>query len=281
MVEDPHSLWSGRSLYNLYQEAYTPWEWHKPIFDRCRQHGIIGFSTPFDATAVDFLAGQDVPCYKIASFELTDLPLIRKVAATGKPVILSTGMGTAAEIDDAVRTIRASGCRDIVLLQCTSTYPASPENSNLRTIPHMRDLFGCQTGLSDHTLGIGTAVASVALGAVCIEKHFTLSRQEGGVDSAFSMEPAEMKQLVEETERAWLSLGCVSYGPTEAETQSLKHRRSLYITKNLQAGDRLSADNLRSIRPGLGLSPKHWDSVIGRQVTRPVKAGTPLNWHLL
>ena len=281
MVEDPQSLWSGQSLYNLYQEAYTPWEWHKPIFDRCRQHGIIGFSTPFDATAVDFLEELDVPCYKIASFELTDIPLIRKVAATGKPLILSTGMGTVAEIDEAVLAIQAAGCKDIVLLQCTSTYPASPENSHLRTIPHMRELFGCEVGLSDHTMGMGVAVASVALGAVLIEKHFTLSREEGGVDSAFSMEPAEMQQLVQETEHAWLALGAISYGPTTAEEQSLKHRRSLYITKDLQAGDVLSAENLRSIRPGFGLSPKYWDIVLGKRVKQFVKAGTPLGWQLL
>lgn len=281
MVEDPRSLWSGRSLYDLYREAYTPWEWHKPIFERCHEHGIVGFSTPFDATAVDFLEALDVPCYKIASFEITDLPLIRKVAATGKPLVLSTGMATVAEIDEAVRSAKAAGSGDIILLQCTSTYPASPENSNLLTMDHMRQLFGCQTGLSDHTLGIGVAVAAVVLGATFIEKHFTLSRDEGGVDAAFSMEPAEIKQLVTETERAWQALGVIAYGPTAAEEQSLKHRRSLYIVKDLQAGDVLTSQNLRSIRPGLGLPPKYWEVVLGKQVNRSLKQGTPLRWEYI
>ena len=281
MVEDPQSLWSGRSLYDLYREAYTPWEWHKPVFERCREHGIVGFSTPFDATAVDFLETLEVPCYKIASFEINDLPLIRKVAATGKTLILSTGMATVAEIDEAVRTAKAAGNGKIILLRCTSTYPASPQNSNLLTMDHMRQLFGCQTGLSDHTLGIGVAVAAVALGATFIEKHFTLSRHEGGVDAAFSLEPAEIKQLVEETGRAWQALGAIAYGPTAAEEQSLKHRRSLYLVQDVQAGDVLTPQNLRSIRPGLGLSPRYWDIVLGKQVNRSLKQGTPLRWEYI
>jgi pseudaminic acid synthase len=280
-IDDPNSLWKGTSLYKLYQEAYTPWEWHKPIFDRCRELGMIGFSTPFDFTAVDFLEELDVPCYKIASFEMTDLPLIRKVASTGKPMIISAGMATAGEIDETVRTARQAGCDAIVLLQCTSTYPASPDNSNLLTIPHMQDLFNCQVGLSDHTMGIGVAVASVALGATVIEKHFTLSRAEGGVDSAFSMEPSELKLLVEETERAWQALGQIKYGPTEKEKPSLKHRRSLYISEDMKNGDVFIPQNMRSVRPGLGLAPKYYETVLGKRVNRDVKKGTPVSWDLI
>jgi pseudaminic acid synthase len=280
-IDDPNSLWKGTSLHKLYQEAYTPWEWHKPIFDRCREMGMIGFSTPFDFTAVDFLEELEVPCYKIASFEMTDLPLIRKVASTGKPMIISAGMATAGEIDETVRTARQAGCDAIVLLQCTSTYPASPDNSNLLTIPHMQDLFNCQVGLSDHTMGIGVAVASVALGATVIEKHFTLSRAEGGVDSAFSMEPSELKLLVEETERAWQALGQIKYGPTEKEKPSLKHRRSLYISEDMKNGDVFTPRNMRSVRPGLGLAPKYYETVLGKRVNRDVIKGTPVSWDLI
>ena len=243
--------------------------------------GLIVFSTPFDETAVDFLEELDVPCYKIASFENADLPLIRKVAATGKPMIISTGMASIAELDETVRTAREHGCNDIVLLKCTSTYPATPENTNLLTIPHMRDLFGCEVGLSDHTLGIGAAVASVALGATVIEKHFTLSRTDGGVDSAFSLEPHEMRALVEETKRAWQALGQVTYGTTEKEAASKTFRRSLYITQDLHAGDMLSKENVRSIRPGFGLHPKFYDTVIGMHVRKNVDKGTALSWELL
>jgi len=234
-------------------------------------------------TAVDFLESLDVPCYKIDSFENTDLPLIRKVASTGKPLIISTGMATVAELDETVRAAREAGCHDLVLLKCTSTYPATPENSNLATItiPHLRELFNVQVGLSDHTMGVGVAVASVAIGATVIEKHFTLSRADGGVDSTFSMEPVEMAQLVVESERAWQALGQVSYGATEAETKSRIFRRSLYITQNLAAGDTLTPDNLRCIRPGLGLSPKYYDVLLGQRVGRSVKAGTPVSWDLL
>jgi N-acetylneuraminate synthase len=280
-ISDPGSLWQGASLYKLYQQAHTPWEWHKPIFDKCRELGLIGFSTPFDETAVDFLEGLNVPCYKIASFENTDIPLIRKVAATGKPMIISTGMATVSELDETVRAARESGCRDLVLLKCTSTYPATPENTNIFTIPHARELFQCQVGLSDHTPGIGVAVASVALGATVIEKHFTLRRADGGVDSAFSMEPDEMRALVVETERAWQALGDVRYGPTQAEQKSLAFRRSLYIVADLNAGDVLTLQNLRAIRPGFGLAPKFLDAVLGRKVRAHVKKGTPLAWDLL
>ena len=280
-ISDPKSLWAGNSLYKLYGEAYTPWEWHAAIFERARQKGLIPFSTPFDDTAVDLLESLEVACYKIASFENTDLPLIRRVAATGKPLIISTGMASIAELDDTVQAARAAGCKDLILLKCTSTYPATPENTNISTIPHLRELFACEVGLSDHTMGIGVSVASVSLGASVIEKHFTLSRADGGVDSAFSMEPAEMAQLVVETERAWRSLGKVSYGPTEAEKKSLQYRRSLYVVKDVKAGDVLSAESVRSIRPGLGLPTKYLDIVIGKAVRTNVKRGTALTWDLL
>ncbi|MED4877006.1 pseudaminic acid synthase [Anoxybacillus geothermalis] len=280
-IEDSDSLWKGNTLYQLYQQAYTPWEWHKPIFDRARELGMIPFSTPFDETAVDFLEELDVPMYKIASFENTDIPLIKKVASTGKPMIISTGMATVAELDETVRAAREAGCKDLILLKCTSTYPASPENTNILTIPHMRELFNCQVGLSDHTMGVGVAVASVALGATVIEKHFTLSRADGGVDSAFSMEPDEMRALVIETERAWQALGEVKYGPTEKEKASLKYRRSLYIVQDIKAGEVITKEHLKSIRPGFGLEPKYIYNVIGKRVNRDIKRGTPLSWDLI
>lgn len=280
-IEDSDSLWKGNTLYQLYQQAYTPWEWHKPIFDRARELGMIPFSTPFDETAVDFLEELDVPMYKIASFENTDIPLIKKVASTGKPMIISTGMATVAELDETVRAAREAGCKDLVLLKCTSTYPASPENTNILTIPHMRELFNCQVGLSDHTMGVGVAVASVALGATVIEKHFTLSRADGGVDSAFSMEPDEMKALVVETERAWQALGEVKYGPTEKEKASLKFRRSIYVAKDIKAGEKFTKENIRVIRPGYGLEPKYFERIIGLTANQDLKAGTPLSFDLL
>lgn len=227
-IDDPNSLWRGKSLHKLYQEACTPWNWHKTIFDRCKEVGIIAFSTPFDETAVDFLESLNVPCYNIASFENTDIPLIRKVAATGKPMIISTGMATAAELDLTVREVRNAGCNEIILLKCTSTYPASADNTNIRTIPHMSELFSTQVGLSDHTMGIGAAVASIALGATVIEKHFTLSRADGGVDAAFSAEPAEFQALVQESERAWKSIGSIHYGVTDKEKPSLMYHYMLF-----------------------------------------------------
>ncbi len=280
-IEDANSLWQGRSLYELYREAHTPWEWHRPIFERCRELGLICFSTPFDETAVDFLEALDAPAYKIASFENTDLPLIRRVAATGKPLIISTGMATLAELDETVRAAREAGCRELILLKCTSAYPSTPEDANVLTLPHMRDLFGCQAGLSDHTLGVGVSVAGVALGATVIEKHFTLRRADGGVDSAFSLEPEEMKALVVETERAWQALGGVCYGPTPKEKKSLVHRRSLYVASGMKAGEAFSEENVRSIRPGLGLPPKHLVNVLGRKATRDIAPGTPLSWDLV
>ena len=280
-IGDPNSLWSGTSLFKLYGEAYTPWEWHKPIFDRASELGIIPFSTPFDDSAVDFLESLDVPCYKIASFENTDLPLIRRVAETGKPLIISTGMATVAELDESVRAAREAGCRDLILLKCTSTYPATAENTNILTIPHLRELFDCEVGLSDHTMGVGVTVASVALGATVIEKHFTLSRADGGVDSIFSMEPAEMAQLVVETERARQALGLVSYGPADAEKKSLLFRRTLYVVEELKAGERITAKNVRAIRPGLGLPPKYINIILGKRVNRDIKRGTPMSWDII
>ena len=280
-ISEPTSLWNGSSLYKLYEEAHTPWDWHEPIFRRARDRGLIAFSTPFDSTAVDFLQRLNVPCFKIASFENTDLPLIRLVANTGKPLIISTGMATVAELDESVRAARDAGCKDLILLKCTSTYPATPENTNILTIPHMRTLFRCEVGLSDHTMGVGVSVASVALGATVIEKHFTLRRADGGVDSSFSMEPTEMEQLVIESKRAWQAVGHVHYGPTKAENQSIQFRRSLYVVKDLQAGDLITRENVRAIRPGFGLPPKYLEDVIGKHMTRDVKRGTALSWDLV
>ena len=281
MIDNEHSLWRGKSLHTLYEEAHTPWEWHQAIFDRCASLGMIGFSTPFDLTAVDFLEKLNVPIYKIASFENADIPLIRAVAATGKPLIISTGMATIAELDETVRAARAAGASNIVLLKCTSSYPASPLNSNLRTIPHLRDLFGCEVGLSDHTMGVGAPVAAVALGATVIEKHFTLDRSQGGVDSAFSLEPSELASLVIETERAWQSLGGVSYGTSQSEEQSRQFRRSLYVSADMKPGETFTQDNLRAIRPGYGLAPNYYDILIGKRVNKQVAKGTPVSWDLL
>lgn len=280
-ISDPNSLWKGTSLYKLYQEAHTPWEWHRSIFERCRKRGLIYLSTPFDDSSVDFLESLEVPCYKIASFENTDLPLICRVAATGKPLIISTGMATVAELDETVRAAREAGCRDLILLKCTSTYPATPENTNILTIPHLRELFGCEVGLSDHTMGVGVSVAAVALGATVIEKHFTLSRADGGVDSQFSMEPAEMRALVTETEQAWQSLGRISYGPTEKEQKTLVFRRSLYVVQDMEAGERFTPQNVRVIRPGLGLAPKYFEVVLGKSAAHSITRGTPVSWDIV
>lgn len=279
LITDNESLWKGKKLHDLYNEAYTPWEWHKPIFDRAKELGMVAFSTPFDDTAVDFLESLDVPLYKIASFENTDLPLIKKVASTGKPMIVSTGMATAAELDELVRTAKENGCKDLVLLKCTSTYPATPENTNILTIPHMQELFDVQVGLSDHTMGIGVAVAAIALGATVIEKHFTLNRADGGVDSAFSMEPAEMKMLVEETERAWQALGKVTYGPTEKEKASLKFRRSIYVAEDIKAGELFTEKNIRIVRPGYGLEPKYYPTLLNKTAKKDYKMGTPIKFE--
>ncbi len=280
-ISDPNSLWKGSSLHKLYQQAYTPWEWHKPIFDRAWALGMVAFSSPFDETAVDFLEDLNVPCYKIASFENVHLPLIRKAASTKKPLIISTGMATIAELDEAVTAAREAGCKDLVLLKCTSTYPATPENTNIATIPHLRELFKCHVGLSDHTMGVGVSVASVALGARVLEKHFTLRRADGGVDSSFSMEPEEMTAIVVESERAFQAVGRITYGPTEAEKKSLQFRRSLYIARDMKAGEALTPETLRVVRPGMGLPPKFYDTMLGKTVKHDVKKGTPVTWDVV
>ena len=280
-IDDVNSLWAGSNLYQLYQLASTPWEWHGPIFEKAKNRGMLCMSSPFDDNAVEFLEKLGIHAYKIASFENIHLPLIKKAASTGKPLIISTGMASVAEIDDAVRAARQAGCKDLILLKCTSTYPATADNTNILTIPHLRELFRCEVGLSDHTMGIGVSVASVALGATVIEKHFTLRRADGGVDSAFSMEPAEMTQLVVETGRAWESLGKVSYGPTEKEKTSLAYRRSLYVVSDIKAGELLTSANVRAIRPGLGLKTKYLDDVLGKSVKHDVKRGTALKWDML
>jgi N-acetylneuraminate synthase len=280
-IGDAGNLWQGRSLHELYQQAHTPWDWHRAVFDRARQRGLVVFSTPFSLEAVDFLETLAAPCYKIASFENGDLPLIRKAASTGKPLIMSTGMATLVELTEAVAAAREAGCHDLVLLKCTSSYPAEPTDAHLRTIPHLRDLFDCQVGLSDHTLGTAVAVASVALGATVIEKHLTLDRAAGGVDAAFSLEPAELAQLVVDSRCAWQALGGVHYGPTEKENASRRFRRSLYIACDLEAGEVLTVENLRSVRPGEGLAPRYLEIVLGRAVRRAVKKGTPLSWELI
>lgn len=281
VINDKNSLWDKRSLYDLYKEAYTPWEWHEPIMRHASSLGLICFSSPFDETAVDFLEGLDVPAYKIASFENNHIPLIRKVAQTGKPIIISTGTANVADLYLAVTEARKAGCKDIILLKCTSTYPALAEDSNIVTIPHMRDLFQCEIGLSDHTMGIGVAVAAVTLGAVVIEKHFTLNRSDGGVDSTFSLEPHEMELLVKETERAWQSLGEIRYGPVKSEEKSLAFRRSLYVSEFIKKDEILTKENIRCIRPGFGLQPKYFDEVLGRKAKADIQKGTPLSWNLL
>jgi N-acetylneuraminate synthase len=280
-INDDNSLWKGEKLYDLYNKACTPWEWHKTIFKRANELGMICFSSPFDETAVDFLEELNVPAYKIASFENNHLPLIKKVASTGKPIIISTGMATVAEIGEAVDTARNAGCRDLVLLKCTSTYPATPKDSNILTIPNMRELFKCEVGLSDHTMGIGTSVAAVAHGATVIEKHFTLARKDGGVDSSFSLEPREFKSLVVETERAWQSLGEVIYGGVDSEDKSKKFRRSIYISNDMRSGDFFTKDNIKILRPGLGLPPKYFDIIIGKKINKNAKKGTAVAWDLI
>lgn len=280
-ISDSKSLWKGRSLYDLYEEAHTPWEWHKALFERAKERGMLCFSTPFDEKAVDFLESLDVPLYKIASFENNHIPLLKKIAATGKPIIMSTGISTLADIELAVQTLRSNGCKDVVLLKCTSTYPATPEHTNIRTIPHMAQMFNCHVGLSDHTMGVGVAIGAVAMGARVIEKHFTIDRSEGGVDSTFSMEPAEFRTLVDETKKAFQSLGEVAYGILPEELKSLTFKRSLYIVEDMLEGEILNEKNLRIIRPGLGLAPKYLEQMIGKKINCNVKKGTALTFDLI
>jgi pseudaminic acid synthase len=279
MINDENSLWKGKELYDLYSEAYTPWEWHKAIFDRAKERGLLAFSSPFDETAVDFLETLNVPFYKIASFENTDHILLKKVAKTGKPIIMSTGVSTIADIDESVRILRQNGCTEIVLLKCTSTYPATPENTNLEAIPLLNKMFNCQVGLSDHTMGIGASVAAIALGASVIEKHFTLSRADGGVDSAFSLEPEELKNLVLETERAFLALGKPYIGIQQAEQENIKYKRSLYVVEDMKAGDLITKENVQSKRPAFGLHTRNYDLVLGKRAKEDIKKGTPLKWE--
>lgn len=281
IIEDERSPWHGRTLYELYEEAHTPWEWHAPIMQRARELDIVCFSTPFDETAVVFLENLEVPAYKIASFENTDLALIKKAAATGKPVFMSSGMASIEDLELSVHTAHEAGCQNVILLKCTSSYPASPEDSNVLTLADMRERFGCEVGLSDHTLGVGVAVAAVANGAVAIEKHFTLNREEGGVDAAFSMEPEELKMLVEESIRAKKALGKVYYGSHGPEVKSKQFRRSLYIVEDMEANEKLNAKNVRSIRPGYGLSPRFLKEIMGRTIKSSAPRGTPITWELL
>ena len=281
VIKDQNSLWKNQNLHKLYQMAYTPWEWHKPIFDRAKAHGMLAFSSPFNTTAVDFLESLDVPCFKIASFENTDHILLKKVAQTGKPIIMSTGVASIADIQESVGILRKNGCKDLVLLKCTSTYPATPESTNLLTIPHMAALFDCQIGLSDHTMGIGAGIAAVALGARVLEKHFTLRRADGGVDSSFSLEPEELKNLVVESERAFLAMGKVNYILSEKEQKSLQYKRSLYVIEPMKSGEVFSELNVRSIRPSNGLHTRYYEEILGKTAIQDIRAGTALSWELV
>jgi pseudaminic acid synthase len=281
VVSKKGTPWSGESLYNLYEKAQTPWEWHEPLFERARKLGMVPFSTPFDDTAVEFLEKLNVPCFKIASFENSHLELIRRVARTGKPLIISTGLANFNELERTVRTAREEGASDIILLKCTSSYPASPVDSNLRTIPVLKETFHTHVGLSDHTLGLGVPLASIALGACVIEKHLTLSRASGGVDSTFSLEPHELKSLVQESEKAWLALGSVQIGPTAAEQNSLIFRRSIYVVKDIEVGESFTRENVRVIRPGNGLAPYHYSDILGKTSQVSLSRGTALKWSMI
>ena len=280
-INDKNSLWNGKELFDLYSSAFTPWEWHKLIFQRAKEKGMVAFSSPFDETAVDFLETLNVPAYKIASFENTHHPLLKRVAATGKPVIVSTGVATIQDIAESVSVIRNAGCNEIILRKCTSTYPASPENTNIITIPHLTQLHNCITGISDHTMGVGVSVAAVALGARVIEKHFTLKRSDGGVDSVFSLEPDELKSLVVESERAFLALGNIQYGIQPSEENSLLFKRSIYVSSDMKSGDLISEYNIKIIRPGYGLEPKYFIMLLGKKINKDVIKGSPFNWDLL
>lgn len=280
-VSDGHALWGARTLHDLYEEAHTPWEWHAPIFTLARELGMLAFSTPFDETAVEFLETLDVPMYKIASLEIVDLPLIEQVARTGKPVILSVGTASIGEIAAAVEAARRGGCIDLTLLACTSSYPAEPDDANLRRIPVMAEMFGVKVGLSDHTSGIGVSIAATALGATVIEKHVTLRRSDGGVDSAFSLEPEELRLLVEGCDAAARALGAAHVWTTGAEAESLRLRPSLYVAEGVAAGDEVTSRNVRSVRPAGGLPPADLPRVLGRRFAEDAEVGTPVSWELL
>jgi pseudaminic acid synthase len=276
-ISDPSSPWAGRTLYELYHDAHTPWEWHAPLFAYARELGLIAFSTPFDATAVDFLTTLEVPLFKIASFENTDLPLIRRVAATGKPMIISAGTASLEEMQQAVGAARKAGARHVIVLKCTSCYPAPPSEANLLSMPFLSEKLGVPVGLSDHTNGIGTSVAAVSLGAVAIEKHVTLKRADGGVDSAFSLEPQELAALVRESRQAWESLGSGEYRPSASEAASRAFRRSLYVVQPIRAGEAFTTQNLRSIRPGFGLAPDELEQIVASaRASCDLEPGTPL-----
>lgn len=275
-IKNKKSPWHGRDLYELYQEACTPWEWHKAIFDRAKKRGIVCFSTPFDETAVDFLETLNNPIYKVASFEINHIPLLKYIAKTRKPVILSTGASTLSEIKEAVKTLKNNGCKDLTLLKCTSTYPASPQDTNLVTMSNMAKLFKCKVGISDHTMGVGVSIVAVALGASVIEKHFCLNRAEGGVDSVFSMEPSEFKLLTEEVGKAYLSLGKVNYEILSSEKDSRVFKRSIYAKEDIKIGERFSKKNMKIIRPSFGLDPKYFEKKLNKISTNKYKKGQPI-----
>ncbi len=276
-ITDKNSLWYGRNLYELYQEAYTPWEWHKEIFEYATSLGILGFSSPFDETAVDFLEDLNVPAYKIASFESNHFPLLKKVAQTGKPILISSGTSKLNELYESIQYLKENGAKDIIIFKCTSTYPATPENTNLRTIPILQSIFeDCVIGLSDHTMGIGASVAAIALGARVIEKHFTLNRADGGVDSAFSLEPKELKSLVIESERAFFAMGTIQLDTQTSEEKSKQFKRSIYVIKDINVGEIFTSENLKVIRPGDGLAPKYYNQILGNVAKRNFKKGEPL-----
>ena len=279
-INDKNSPWYGRYLYDLYEDAFTPWEWHEELMHEAHRLGLAFFSTPFDETAVDFLETLNVPAYKISSFENTDIPLLRKVAQTGKPLIISCGLINLDELKETVAAVQSAGCNDFALLKCTTSYPASVTDSNLLTISDMRNRFGCEVGLSDHTLGIASALTAIGQGASIIEKHLTLSRADGGVDASFSMEPSEFHTLTTEARNAWLSLGKVHYGPTEAELETIKSRRSIYVAEDLIQGQVVTERDIRRIRPGNGLAPIHYDDLLGKRATRNIAKGTPASWEL-
>ncbi len=280
-IKDKNNLWRGRNLYKLYNEAHTPWDWHHKIFEYAKKLGLTCFSSPFDESAVDFLEKLGVPAYKIASFENIHIPLIQQVAKTKKPIIISTGMATVSELNEAVSIVKEHNKNNLALLKCTSNYPANPKNTNLKTIPHMKELFNCEIGLSDHTLGIGVSVSSIAFGTTIIEKHFTLDRSMGGVDSKFSLEPKEMKQLVFEVKQAWQSIGKIYYGPTKDEKNSLIYRRSIYASKNIKKNQILTKNNIKVIRPGDGLHPRYWKEILGKKASTNIQEGKPIKFKFI